>query len=914
MATVNTKVDFVLKDGVYEGESKRIRWEVVINKNNVRIPDAVIIDTIPSGLALDTKTVKLDGKPIALDTDFTYADNKLIYEFNKEINENHQLEYYTNVSDEAYDSNKTTEFKNKVELIGTGVPDNAKAEKGVGVGSNVILKEGKGYNPSEHIITWKITVNSNKISIKDAVVTDNIPIGLEYVKDSFSITPKDSNTENGIFEYTDANRTDTKKTGTFTYTFAGVIKDTYVIEFKTKVTDNKVYAVNGSKNFNNTVILEGINEKTNNRVDSSSTGTQQVTSKVIEKTGIGYDYIKREITWKIVVNQNNMSMKNAFVTDVIGDKQEFVQDSVTIGGIKAHKGSQLNEKNSYYYDEATKILTYNFPEEITSEQVITFKTQITDLSVFDTNNDITISNTAKLSGDDIPSNVESTGKQPIKNTVVSKEGFYSKGNSYIDWVVEINQNKVPIADAILEDTLQKGLELDSSSVKLFRLNTAASDGSLSEGDDVTSQLLNVKYDPSTGKVNFIIKGEIKSAYRLKFRTDIDEAHKNGTFTNTITFKGSGLTQEGSSKSIDVSFQTAGGGAGGTGRGSITIIKVDGDNTSSKLKGAAFELLDMYQNVLKTSTKTGEDGTVVFDKLKLNTIYYIRETVAPIRYNLSTELYEFKLTDNNKNITYEFKNNIIKGNIVFHKLDENNLPLPGAEFTLYHENDINFENPLSTAISDEEGKVEFKDIPFGSYKIIETKAPEGFVLSKEILTATILENLVIVTTAPTSISNTKIKGQLKISKVDKTTSKPLEKAKISVYSETDTLIAEGITDENGIAVFENISYGNYYFIESQAPSGYIRDTAKYPFTISQDGEIIQVTLKIKQYLNPILLMSQRIMRIQASQRKSQRKVKNLKTRKSLRAIKSQKIIRSLRTIKSQKIIKSQKTIKNLILKN
>ncbi|WP_313134684.1 collagen binding domain-containing protein [Anaerocolumna sp.] len=837
-ATVNTTVDFVKKDGSYS--SKKIKWTVTVNKNNVLIPDAVIIDKIPEGLALDTNSVTLDGKKISLDTDFTYAGNELRYEFKKAIQETHILEYYTDVIDETvYDSNTGKTFTNNVGLEGTGVPGNAKDGKGVYVGSNIISKEGKGYDSSNHIITWKITINSNKISIKNAVVTDSIPSGLEYVDGSFKITPNDSN---GTFDYTPANSGDNKKTGTFTYTFADTINDTYVIEFKTKVKDNTVYAVNGSKDFQNTVNLKGINANTNNTIDSSATATQRVISKVIEKTGTDYDYLKREITWKIVVNQNNMLMKNAYVTDVIGEKQEFVRDSVTIGGKKVVEGSQPEEKNRYYYDEATRTLRYNFPEEITSEQVITFKTKIVDLSIFDTNSDKTLSNTGELSGDDIPGNVKSTGTKTIKNTVVSKIGIYSTGNSYIDWEVDVNQNKVPIKDAVLEDTLQAGLELDSSSVKLIRLNTKATDGSLSEGEEVTAQLLSVKYDIASGKVNFIFKGEIDSAYRLKFRTDIDEAYKNGTFSNAITFKGSGISQNGASKSIGVSFQNVGGGAGGTGRGSIGITKVDENNTTIKLKGATFELLDLYQNVLKTSEETGEDGSVIFDKLKLNTTYYIREAVSPTGYNLSTELYEFKLTDENKNITYEFKNSIITGNIIFYKQDEENLPLPGAEFTLYHENDTNFEKPLSTAISDEQGKVEFTNVPYGSYKIMETKAPEGFILSEEVLTATILENLVIVTTIPTSISNTKIKGQLKILKVDKTTLKPLANAKISVYSESDVLIAEKETDEDGIAVFENIPYGNYYFVESQAPSGYVRNTEKHPFTISQSGEVIQVTFE------------------------------------------------------------------------
>ena len=311
-ASVNTTVDFIGKEGSFDANTKRIKWIVTVNRNNLTIPDAKIVDVIPKGLTLDMNSVTLDGAKI---TDFisdSIEDGKtrLTYEFNSEIQESHVLEYYTDVDQDVFDSNHSPLFTNNTEFGGNGVPDNAKAGYGVNVTSSVINKTGLGYDRKTHIITWQVTVNSNKIGIKNAVVTDNIPVGLEYVDGSFKLNG--TKVEDANLVYDAADSTDTGKTGTLTYTFPDTINDTYVIEFQTKVTDSNVYGVNGGRNFINEVRLTGESEKSGKSIDSTANATQWVNSEVIKKSGAGYDYATREITWKIVVNQNQMSIENAY--------------------------------------------------------------------------------------------------------------------------------------------------------------------------------------------------------------------------------------------------------------------------------------------------------------------------------------------------------------------------------------------------------------------------------------------------------------------------------------------------------------------------------------------------------------------------------------------------------------------------
>ena len=744
VATVGTTVDFIKKSTTgYDPATKKINWSIEVNHNNLDIPDAVITDQIPTGLSLDTASVELDGNILTSGTDFTYTAGNLVYIFPQAIQTSHTLTYSTLVTDNTvFDSNTQKTFTNSVLLTGTDVPSNAKASASAGIPTNVISKSGTGYNASTHTMSWKIIVNTNKIKITDAIVTDTLPAGLKYKDGTLKVSLNGGEVTPGTF----TPPAEAGGTSTIEYKFTQEVDDTYEITFDTEVLDNSVYAVNNNQTFKNIVTLTGKNATTNNKISTTTEAYQTYQSKVIEKTGTEYNYQTRELTWKIVINQNKMPMNNAYVTDVIGANQEFVPDSVTINESKATKGTIATDVSSYYYDEASKSLRYNFDATISGVQTITFKTKLTDLSIFETNGKKSISNTATLSGDDIPANVKSTGANDINNAVVSKGSSYNWGNSYIDWIVDINQNQLELSNMELEDILQTGLVLDTTSAQLIRLSTSSS-GTFTEAEDVTDQLLKVTYDSKTGKVVFSITGKITTSYRLKFRTDINDAYNSTTFNNTISFKGSGLNETSKSTSIAVSFQSAGGSGGAGGRGSLTLYKVDKENTNKKLSGAIFELLDKYQNVIQTSSATGTDGKVVFSKLKYNTPYSVREAQAPVGYELSTEIYEFQVKDDveaNKNITYEFRDQIMK-------------------------------------------------------------------------------------------------GTLSISKVDKTSLTGLKDATIAVYDNLNNLIGKKVTDGNGKAIFENLPYGTYYYIEEIAPEGYIKDTQKHPFDIKVNGKTVEETL-------------------------------------------------------------------------
>ena len=91
-----------------------------------------------------------------------------------------------------------------------------------------------------------------------------------------------------------------------------------------------------------------------------------------------------------------------------------------------------------------------------------------------------------------------------------------------------------------------------------------------------------------------------------------------------------------------------------------------------------------------------------------------------------------------------------------------------------------------------------------------------------------------------MTNTKISGKLEITKTDIADGKLLPNAGFRVYDENKNVVAEGRTDEKGIATFE-LGYGKYYYQEFDAPEGYVIDETLFPFEIKTNGEIVKAKM-------------------------------------------------------------------------
>jgi uncharacterized repeat protein (TIGR01451 family) len=835
--TIPVTVSYISKTGIYDGSNKRIDWTIVLNESGRTINNAVVTDAIPEGLTIDPITIKVNG---IVGTSYTISGQNFTYNLSN-ISSVQTITFSTNVDMSIYNSNKSKSYINTAVLSGDNVPSGTSSTQTVGVTPNIIQKQGIGYDASKGIITWEITVNDSKTTVAaGAKITDDIPMDQSYIAGSTKL----DGTSIGDGGYTSAPNGDKTKTGTLAYTFPSAFSDTHKITFQTKVTDPNVYKANYIGEYNNSVTLKS------NDIEETAKATQPVKSEIINKSGFDYNYITRETTWKIVINSNKMPITNAVVTDEIPVGQEYVENSASIDNGAISSGFSYEAASGNPLKTGT--LVYTFPKgssnTINDTYTITFKTKLIDLSIFNTNGIKNLKNSASIIGDEIPATGASSsiGTQPVSNTVINKDFSYSYGNSYIDWSVNINSNRnIPMSQVTITDKLQEGLSLNTDTVELYKAKVNAN-GSLDKETKVKLTGENVKYDYNTREFNLIFPKDAGSdAYILKFTTNVTSP---GNYSNTVSFKGQKIDQDSSIGIRGVWFPK--GSAWGTGvSGSITVSKVDVNNEASKLAGAVFELIDQYGNTKEISAPTDKDGIAVFKSLKYDINYTLREITPPIGYSLSGEDYTFQVHDRSgqRDISYNYKDPKITKDIEFTKTSDDGKALQGAEFTLYENDGVtpikDANGNIVIATSGLDGKVSFKNILMGNYKVKETKAPEGYLISTNILTVTISGNYpnTVVEVTPNSVSNTRIKGGIKINKTDIATGAPVPGATITVYTSDGKQVGSGVqgkTGADGTVEFDNLVYGDYYFIETNAPVGYILNTDKHSFKIQDNGVVIK----------------------------------------------------------------------------
>ncbi len=261
-------------------------------------------------------------------------------------------------------------------------------------------------------------------------------------------------------------------------------------------------------------------------------------------------------------------------------------------------------------------------------------------------------------------------------------------------------------------------------------------------------------------------------------------------------------------------------------GNLRIKKVAKGSTTG-IAGASFSIYDKSGERVAYGTTDG-NGYVTLSGLQLGETYYYQETAAPNGYVLDNTPYPITVgkgtetTDQTKDITVE--NEVARGNIVITKTD-NSTPaqtLSGIEFTLYAENGTLVKGPVKT---DSKGVAVFTDIPFGNYVIKETAGKTGYATAAD-------RNITVKQLGDTEVTmvNKVIKCDIRILKTDMADSNTkLSGARFGLF-QGGKQVASGVTNEDGVVVFHNISYGDYILKELESPEGY-KDATGTSWTIT-----------------------------------------------------------------------------------
>ena len=243
-------------------------------------------------------------------------------------------------------------------------------------------------------------------------------------------------------------------------------------------------------------------------------------------------------------------------------------------------------------------------------------------------------------------------------------------------------------------------------------------------------------------------------------------------------------------------------------GSLNIIKIGNDG--EKLSGAEFTVEG--PNGFNKVVTTNEVGVANLNNLSWGT-YTIKETKAPIGYELSSKEQTITINADNvsnvQNLTFSDKK--ILGNLVITKTNEEGNVLSGAEFMVTGPN--GFKKEVTT---DSKGIVSLDNIEWGTYKVQEIKAPEGYNLNSIAQTVEV-SKFTVGQPQKLIFKDSKKTGTLNITKIGNDGEK-LSGAEFTVdgpngYKQIVT------TDKAGVATLNNIPWGTYEIKETKAPQGY-----------------------------------------------------------------------------------------------
>lgn len=236
-------------------------------------------------------------------------------------------------------------------------------------------------------------------------------------------------------------------------------------------------------------------------------------------------------------------------------------------------------------------------------------------------------------------------------------------------------------------------------------------------------------------------------------------------------------------------------------------------------------------------------------------YYLKELDTSNAFNLNQNQYKLSFKYSNKNsenttikLAETFINELKRGNVEIIKLDaKTKKVLPGAKFGLYTSNN----KKIGSYTTDENGKIVVKDLEIGEYYFIEEYAPKGFIINKTPLKFKVETNG---KTHYTTVENERIPHKVEITKTDLTTGKAVEGATIEIYDkETGKKVYETVTDKDGKLPGLKLPFGNYYFVETKAPKGYLLNNKKQFFTVEKDGKITgQTNLENEMITSEVIL--------------------------------------------------------------
>lgn len=271
-------------------------------------------------------------------------------------------------------------------------------------------------------------------------------------------------------------------------------------------------------------------------------------------------------------------------------------------------------------------------------------------------------------------------------------------------------------------------------------------------------------------------------------------------------------------------------------GRLILDKTDG--MGNPLPGAIFKLVGTDGSTFEGTTNS--QGQIIWTELNPNIQYTLTETQAPLGYLKAEPMTVSVPAGQTQTVGITDRS---ERYVRIRKIDaQNGSPLIGATFRI-EQTDGSFKTDITTNHS---GVIEFKgsELPFGSFKAYELKAPDGYEKDTEPQIFS-WDGSTDVTLTFKNIRKT----SLVLIKMDKDTREPLEDVVFIVYKDGKK-VTDVITDNAGYARISGLKEGYYEIEESVAPRGYLLDSTRHgihidPYNPATDDDPVLVLTNEKK---------------------------------------------------------------------
>lgn len=876
-SVTNTFGKMIEKNQVgYDPDDQTFFWEIKYNygEKHIQKDDAVITDDMSSNMSLSNDPVIYPitfgpngeeiqgGTPLVVGVDYVLEKNPngpgFVIRFLHDIDSAYKITYQTKVNGTITDP---TAVDNKVE-VGTG---ESGSDSGTAQQQNVIKSLDKNsIDYQNKTVDWVIEVNKNHYEMHNLVLTDTFsPVpGLELQKIpdlngfhyAMTIISSDGiELVQGVDYSIEPTYNDQHQQTGYVLKFLNdynPTSDSFTVRYTTSF-DIEALDPNDPNldHFANDISADWTSKDGENHHSEDHDEFKPKPSFTLnaQKSG-AYNAQTKTITWSIAVNLSGNLLEDAFLTDQIKDNQAYVPGTLKVYEAHTNKNGTVakddeaddNAKMTEVTEPAADdTFTIRFPDESQHTYIIEFETslvgQVIDASK-EYDNHATYSNKGR--------DRDVVGKVTIKNggTHMQKSGEQDANNpDYVNWHLTINAAQSVLNNVVVTDKPSNNQIVDQNSIKLYETSVAV-DGTitpdkskpLTEGVDYT---LSVTTDNVTGDqvITVTFLHEISSAYYMEYRALINSSAtgQNDKVSNEASITGEGtktVTGE-DGEDVIVQIDHSGGTASGK-KGSITLRKTNEDKTVF-LTGAHFQLWDAGKTQILREGDVDASGEITFGNLQLGD-YLLIETVAPDGYTIPDDLVQGRTITITAATSAEMAapTDIVNtpNKVILTKTGEHQEKLAKAEFRLEQQvGSVWLDVTPGPLVTDANGILTINSLPLGHYRITETKAPAGYLINTRPIEFTVSKTSQ--NQIPTiDLAMTDYQGSAFLMKYD-SEDNPLAGAIFKIVDSQGKTVKDNLMSAaDGKVYADGLAPGDYFFVETQAPTGYVLNTQKYPFTI------------------------------------------------------------------------------------